>query len=188
MYNTDLELAVDALKKGKTILYPTDTIWGLGCDATNYKAVQKIYDIKNRIFSKSLIVLVENVAQLQKYVGFLPPLAHEIILNHTNPTTIIYQNAKNLALNAIAKDGSIAIRIPDDDFCKNLIKKFGKAIISTSANISGENPPSNFDDISDKIKNRVDYIVKWRQQNFSKAKASSIIIIKNDNTLKYIRR
>lgn len=188
MYNTDLKLALDALKKGKTILYPSDTIWGLGCDATNYKAVQKIYEIKNRVFSKSLILLVESIEQLQKYVDFIPTLALEIILNHTNPTTIIYQNAKNLASNAIAEDGSIAIRIPDDDFCNNLIKKFGKAIISTSANISGENPPSNFKEISNNVKNQVDYIVKWRQNDFSKTKASSIVIIKNDNTLEYIRK
>ncbi|MBN2663284.1 MAG: threonylcarbamoyl-AMP synthase [Bacteroidales bacterium] len=188
MYDIDLELSLKALKDGKIILYPTDTIWGLGCDATNYEAVKKIYEIKQRVFSKSLIVLVNSIEKLQNYVDFIPPLAQEIILNHTKPTTIIYQNAKNLSKNILAEDGSIAIRIPDDDFCKNLIKKFGKAIISTSANISGKNPPSNFNDISDNIKNQVDYIVKWRQKDLSKTKASSIIIIKKDNTLEYIRK
>jgi len=132
--------------------------------------------------------LTDNIKTLKNYVEKIPPEANEIIAQLKKPTTIIFQNAKNLAKNAVANDGSIAIRIPQDNFCKELIKKFNKPIISTSANVSGELAPQNFSEISEKIKKQSNYIVKWRQDDFSKAQPSTIILIKKDNSIEYIRK
>lgn len=187
-YKIDIEQTIKTLASGEVILYPTDTIWGLGCDATNEEAVDKIYKIKQRFFSKSLIVLVDNLKTLKNHVENMPHKATEIISLQTKPTTIIYQNAKNLAKNAIAEDGSIAIRMPHDAFCKELIHQFGKPIISTSANISGEVSPQNFSEISEEIKIQANYVVKWRQDDFSTAQPSSIVLIDKNNNTKYIRK
>lgn len=187
-FNSDIENSIKVLKSGGTFLYPTDTIWGIGCDATNAGAVSKIYKIKEREFSKSLIVLIDSFESLKNYVEFIPENIIEILNSQTKPTTIIYQNAKNLASNAIAEDNSIAIRIPDDEFCKNLIKEFGKPIISTSANKSGDVAPQNFNEISNKIKTEVNYIVNWRQNDTKKSEASAIILINKDGYLEYLRK
>ena len=147
------------LKEGKTLLYPSDTIWGLGCDATNAAAVEKIFDIKNRPSSKSLIVLVSNDGMLERYVKAVPEIAWEIIDNTNKPTTIVYPEAKNLAPNLIAEDGSIAIRIVKEGFCHRLIHQFNRPLVSTSANISGSPSPLTFEDIEEQITSKVDAIV-----------------------------
>ncbi|QNM86056.1 threonylcarbamoyl-AMP synthase [Polaribacter pectinis] len=163
------------LKQGKTILYPTDTVWGLGCDATNFEAVSNIYKLKNREESKSLIVLVSSIFMLKKYVS-VPNKALEILKNTNKPTTIIYNNPKGFAKNTIAEDKTIAIRIVKDEFCRKLIKRFGKPIVSTSANVSGENTPKSFKEISQPILDGVDYIVNLHQSK-ENIKSSTILKI-----------
>ncbi|MGY0407573.1 MAG: L-threonylcarbamoyladenylate synthase [Polaribacter sp.] len=165
------------LQKGKIILYPTDTVWGLGCDATNEISVAKIYQLKNRVESKSLIVLVSSVYMLKKYVS-VPKVALEILQTSTNPTTIIYENPKGFSKNMITADKTIAIRIVKDEFCRKLIKQFGKPIVSTSANVSGKATAKSFREISKSILRGVDYVVKLNQEKKSN-KASTIIKIKN---------
>lgn len=178
---------VRVLGSGGTILYPTDTIWGIGCDATNAKAVSKIYRIKVREPGKSLIILVDSIATLKLYVDELPPMAIELMDSIPGPLTIIYPKGKNLAKNVLAADGSIAIRIPADDFCQKLLAAFGKPITSTSANISGDPSPMTFGKISPKIFEMVDYVVKTNQSGISAPKASTIIKIKPDGDIQIIR-
>jgi L-threonylcarbamoyladenylate synthase len=137
----DIEKCYKVLRKGGIILYPTDTIWGIGCDATNHKAVQRIYDIKRRKETKSMIILLNDILKLEFYVEKVPAIAFDLINKYDNPLTIIFPNAKNIAKNVIADDGSIAIRIVKDEFCKWLLNLFNKPIVSTSANISGEETP-----------------------------------------------
>ena len=183
----DIKKALEILKNGGVILYPTDTVWGLGCDATNEDAVLKIYGIKKRIDSKSMLILVDHSGRIAPYVKEVPEIAWELIDAAVSPITIIYPGAKNLAKNLIAEDGSVGIRIPDDDFCCELIKKFGKPIVSSSANISGEKFPATFSEISEEIKESVDYIVKWRQDDMTKKAPSSIIKLGEGGLFKIIR-
>ena len=176
-----IEEAVNTIKDGGVILYPSDTIWGLGCDATNPIAIKKVYDIKQREESKALITLVSDKKMLYKYTKFIPNF------NLTNkPTTIIYPNVVGLSKNLLPEDGSAAIRIPKDLFCIQLIQTFGKAIVSTSANISGEESPKQFLDISNHIKNNVDYIVNLRK-NEKMEKPSSIIKLEENGKIKKLR-
>lgn len=184
----DINQAVEVLRKGGIILYPTDTIWGLGCDATNADAVKKIYDIKQREDTKSLLILLDNESRLMSYVVEIPEIAWQIIEVSVDPVTIIYPNAKNLAENLISSDGSIGIRITSDEFCKSLINKFRKPIVSTSANITGEKTPAFFGEISSEIKTKVDYIVNYRQSDLTKHKPSSIIKIGLKNQIEIIRK
>lgn len=177
---------VELLKSGKIIIYPTDTIWGIGCDATVGASVAKIYEIKKRADHKSLIILVSDIEMLKDYVEEIPPLAIKLMNETKIPLTIIFQNAKNLAKNAIASDGSIAIRIPNDEFCKTLISSFGKPIISTSANFSGQKPPANFSEIDKNLLKKADYVVKYRQDDVSKSKSSTIVKIEDDKII-YLR-
>lgn len=174
MHN-DIKNALEVLKKGGIILYPTDTIWGIGCDATNSNAVQRIYEIKKREDSKSMLVLMENPALLDRYVNDVPDVAWDLVEITTKPLTVIYPNAKNLASNLIAADGSIGIRFTKEEFTTKLLQRFRRPLVSTSANISGEKSPSNFDDISEEIKSQVDYIVEYRQDDISPSSPSSII-------------
>lgn len=167
---------ISCLKQEKTILYPTDTVWGLGCDATNEEAVKKIYQLKNREESKSLIILVDSIEMLKKYVGNIPKKALEILKTSKKPTTIIYNGPKGLAPNTIASDNTIAIRIPQDEFCIQLIKEFGKPIVSTSANVSGEPTPKSFSEISQAILKSVDYVVNLHQEKVAE-KSSTILKI-----------
>ena len=160
--------ALKILKDGGVILYPTDTIWGLGCDATNKDAIQKIYNIKQRKESKALITLVSDKKMLKKLTDCIPDI--DIT---SEPTTVIYQNIKGLSYNLLAEDGTAAIRIIQDNFCNQLIKKFGKAIVSTSANISGTMSPKQFSDINDDIINNVDYIVNLRKKERRENRALS---------------
>jgi L-threonylcarbamoyladenylate synthase len=176
------------LKSGGTILYPTDTIWGIGCDATNPKAVRKIYRIKKRIESKNLIVLVEDEERLKKHAGSIPDIAWDLIRSIDTPLTIIYPDGRNLAKNVIAEDGSIAIRIVKNEFCTRLISRFGKPVVSTSANISGQAAPLMFKLISDEIKNEVDYVVNLYQNVLREVKPSTIIKLDVSGEFEIIRK
>jgi L-threonylcarbamoyladenylate synthase len=173
----EINKALEVLNKGGIILYPTDTIWGIGCDATNSEAVAKIYNLKQRIDSKSMLVLVDNENRLQQYVSEVPEAAWQLIEVSDKPLTIIYSGAKNLAKNLLAEDGSIGIRIAKDEFCEKLIGRFRRPIVSTSANISGEKSPALFDEINSVIKDKVDYIVNWRTNDLTPGQPSSIIKI-----------
>ena len=179
-----IHIITSVLKQDKTILYPTDTVWGIGCDATSESAVKKIYQIKNRNESKSLIILVDSLAMLESIIKKIPSKALEIIKDTKRPTSIIYDNPIGLAQNLIAADNTVAVRIVQDVFCKELIHQFGKPIVSTSANISGQATPANYSEINKNIKQNVDYIVK-RTPKFSK-QPSRIIKISED-TITIIR-
>lgn len=184
----EIKKSIEVLRKGGTILYPTDTIWGIGCDATNPEAVKKIFEIKKREESRSMIILVCNENMLMKFIRNIPEVAWELIEASDKPLTIIYDNAYGIAGNALASDGSIAVRICKDEFCNKLIYKFGKPIISTSANISGEKAPENFHGVSENIKSGVDYIVDYRQDEFISAKPSSIVKLSNSGEIMIIRK
>jgi len=183
----DIEKSLEVLKAGGTILYPTDTIWGLGCDATNTKAVEKIYKVKNRAEAKSLIILIDNFDKLSDYIEKVPEITADLLASIDNPVTIIYSNAKKLAPNVVASDGTVGIRIVKEEFCKQLIKRFGKPIVSTSANISGFDPPIVFSQIADEIKDSVDYIVSYKQDYFERSKPSTIIRLYDDGNYTVIR-
>jgi L-threonylcarbamoyladenylate synthase len=187
-FEDDLKSALRTLIAGGVILYPTDTIWGLGCDSTNAKAVENIYKIKQRSDSKSLIILVDNVNRIQQYVKSVPEIAYELIEVTDKPLTIIYPGGKNLAANLIARDGSIGIRVCADDFSRELVSKFRKPVVSTSANISGEPAPSDYSGISLDIISSVDYVVNYKQDDREKRLSSSIIKIELDGTIKIIRK
>jgi len=177
--NNDIEQCLKILNNGGIILYPTDTIWGIGCDATNAVAVAKIAQLKNRPGDKSFVVLVSSESEVMKYVASVDLLLFDYLNQVTKPTTVIYNNAIGLAENVIANDGSVAIRICKDDFCKHLIKRFRKPIVSTSANISGMPAPSQFSHIDNTIKIGVDYVVKYKQDEDLMSMPSSIIRCEN---------
>lgn len=187
-FEEEVEKAINVLQQGNIILYPTDTIWGIGCDATNEKAVKRIFDIKEREDSKSLIILVAEEKDILQYVAAPDLAVFDFIEEQTRPTTIIFETAVGLPDNLVSNDGSIAIRIVRDPFCRHLIKRLRKPIVSTSANISGQPSPQNFSEISDEIKRRVDYIVKWRQDDLSPSQPSQIIKWNNDGSRVVIRK
>lgn len=174
-YSKDIESAIQVLKNGGIILYPTDTVWGIGCDATNSIAVSKIFLIKQRDDNKSMLVLMSHIDQLGKYVKEIPPMAADLIEFATKPLTIIYPGAVNFTQNLVGDDGSIGIRVVSDDFCRDLINKFGKPIVSTSANISGDPTPANYSEIDERVVNGVDYVVNWRKDDLSNTSPSGII-------------
>lgn len=184
----DIRKACEVLRKGGIILYPTDTIWGIGCDATNEEAVKRIYELKQRDDSKSMLVLLDNPAKLQTYVKDVADIAWDLIELTDKPLTIIYEGAKNLAPNLIAPDGSIGIRITSETFSMELCRQFRKPIVSTSANISGEPSPSSFSQIGQAIKEGVDYIVNYRQKEQSKARPSGIVKLGKDGSIEIIRK
>jgi L-threonylcarbamoyladenylate synthase len=184
----DIKKALEVLKSGGVILYPTDTIWGLGCDATNPEAVQKIYEIKKREDSKSMLVLMENPALLERYVDEVPEVAWELVEISTTPLTVIYPGAKNLAANLIAGDGSVGIRFTKEEFTSRLLQRFRRPIVSTSANISGEKAPAFFDEISEDIKEQTDYIVEYRQDDVIPSQPSSIIKLGPGGQIDIIRK
>ena len=175
-----LNQSIEALLNSQVILYPTDTVWGLGCDATNIDAVAKIFKLKNRIESKSLVVLVSSIEMLRTYVDAVPQKAIDIISTTKKPTTIIYNNPKGLAANAIALDNTIAIRIPTHNYCLEVINKLGKPIISTSANISGESTPKSFSEISLPILEGVDYVVNLEQDKITDKSSTILKLVGND--------
>lgn len=177
-----LNKAKQNLNNKKTILYPTDTVWGIGCDATSEEAVKKIYQLKKREESKALIILVSSVHMLKQYVT-IPKKVIEILKTTTKPTTIIYQNPKGLAQNLInKKDNSVAIRIVQDEFCRKLIKQFKKPIVSTSANVSGKLTPKSFLEIEQAILQGVDYVVNLRTEEIA-TKSSTILKIEDDKVI-----
>ncbi|WP_167610394.1 L-threonylcarbamoyladenylate synthase [Maribellus sediminis] len=183
-----IKKALEVLKGGGVILYPTDTIWGIGCDATNVEAVKRIYGIKKREDSKSMLVLMENPALLDRYVDEVPEVAWDLVEIATTPLTVIYPGAKNLAKNLIAEDGSIGIRFTKEEFTSKLLQRLRRPLVSTSANISGEKSPAFFDEISEDIKNAVDYIVEYRQDDRTPATPSSIIKLGPGGQIDIIRK
>jgi L-threonylcarbamoyladenylate synthase len=187
-FHDDILKAVEILRSGGVILYPTDTIWGIGCDATNPVAVKQVYDIKQREDSKSMLVLMENPNLLNSYVANVPEIAWELIDVAVNPLTIIYPGAKNLAHNLIATDGSVGIRMTNEAFTQQLIQRFRKPIVSTSANISGQKSPQNFSEISEEIKKSVDYVVAYRQDDRTLSNPSSIIKLGVGGQIEIIRK
>ncbi len=174
-FEKDIEQCLKVLKDGGLILYPTDTVWGIGCDATNADAVEKIYTLKKRPDEKAMIVLVADEREVLQHVASPDLQVFDYLQEAKKPTTVIYEGAIGLADNLVAKDGSIAIRICNEDFCRHLIKRFRKPIVSTSANISGELPAKLFSDISEEIKKGTDYIVNYRQNDKTLAAPSSVI-------------
>lgn len=182
----EINNAIAVLAAGGLILYPTDTIWGIGCDATNESAVQKVYALKQRDDSKALICMVANDGMLERYISKVPDLAYDIMDLSTKPTTIIYDAPKGIAKNLIAKDNTLAVRVASDKFCQYLINKFKKPLVSTSANISGEPAPQNFGEISRPILIGVDYVVNLDRDQFNRS-PSAIIKLSNDGTVKIIR-
>jgi L-threonylcarbamoyladenylate synthase len=184
----DIKKALEVLHQGGVILYPTDTIWGIGCDATNEAAVERIYRIKERADSKSMLVLMENANFLERYVEEVPEIAFDLVEVSDKPLTIIYPGAKNLAKNLIADDGSIGIRITSENFTRQLIQRFKKPIVSTSANISGAPSPAFFAEIGPKIIAAVDYVVAYRQEETTPAVPSSIIKLGVGGEIQIIRK
>ncbi len=183
---TEINNCIETLSQGGLILYPTDTVWGLGCDATNAEAIKKVFRLKQREDTKALICLVASDAMLEKYVEQVPDVAYDILDLATKPTTIVYDNPKGIAKNAIAPDNTLAIRVASDKFCQYMVNKFKKPIISTSANIAGQPTPTSFNKISDHISKGVDYIVNLHRDK-KNGPPSSIIKLGNDGTVKVIR-
>jgi L-threonylcarbamoyladenylate synthase len=185
----DINKSLEVLRRGGVILYPTDTIWGIGCDATDEAAIQRIYDIKRRNESRAMLTLVDSFEMLAKYVEHFPSIVAALRLTETSdrPVTFIYPEVICLAPNLKAEDGSLGIRVVNEPFCQQLIKEFGKPIVSTSANISGSPSPTLFDEITEEIKTAVDYIVRWRQDDRQAATASSIIKLNLDGSIIILR-
>ena len=187
IFAEDLKKACAILQQGGLILYPTDTIWGIGCDATNAEAVERVYALKQRTDHKAMLVLIDNPAKLSGYVSQVPDITWDLFEVSDKPMTIIYPNAKNLAFNLLGEDGSVGIRITKERFSHELCKLFRKPLVSTSANISGLPSPCRFDEIAEAVKNGVDYVVKYRQSETLKAKPSSIIKLSEDGGINIIR-
>ncbi|WP_294617874.1 L-threonylcarbamoyladenylate synthase [uncultured Bacteroides sp.] len=183
----DIKKACQVMKEGGVILYPTDTVWGIGCDATNEDAVRRVYEIKQRQDSKAMLVLVDSSVKVDFYVRDVPDVAWDLIDLADKPLTVIYSGARNLAANLLAEDGSVGIRVTGEEFSKRLCQQFRKAVVSTSANISGQPSPKNFGEISEEIKSAVDYIVGYRQEETSNPKPSSIIKLGKGGVIKIIR-
>jgi len=186
-FTEDINESLITLRNGGIILYPTDTIWGLGCDATNATAVEKIFKIKARSETKSLLVLVNSIQMLERYVDVIPEIVYELTSVSDSPLTIIYSSGKNLAPGVCGDDGSVGIRICHDEFCNELLSRFRKPIVSTSANYSGKPSSENFDSIDKSVIGAADYVVKYRQDDLRKQKASPIIKVELNGTIKIIR-
>lgn len=187
-HKEDIQNAVNVMKQGGVILYPTDTVWGIGCDATNAEAVAKVYKMKQRDDSKAMICLVDSDVRLQRYVRNVPEVAWQLMEYAEKPTTVILDNAVNLAQNLIAEDGSIAIRITHEEFSKELCFRFQKPIVSTSVNVSGEPAAQNFRDIAPEFIEAADYVCFTRRQEHKPHTPSSIIKIKEDGEVTIIRK
>ena len=206
----EIQRCTEVLKAGGPILYPTDTIWGIGCDATNPMAVARVYKIKQRIDTKAMLVLVDSIDMIYDYIEEIPEMALEILkLRHgpestgkgqardkrsqagrvpdDKPLTIIYPGATGLADNLLAEDGSIGIRVTEETFSRELIRSFGKPLVSSSANITGESPPASFAEISDRIRLAVDHVANWKQNEHKKRKPSGILKVSLNGEIKIIR-
>jgi len=187
-FREDVKAAVQVLRRGGIILYPTDTVWGLGCDATNAGAVARIYNLKQRAESKSMLVLMGNEAMVERYIDEPEEMAFELMREAVSPLTVIFDRATGLASNLLADDGSVGVRIPDEQFTQELLKAFRKPIVSTSANISGQPAASVFSDISPELVQKVDYTVQYRRDDSQAHKPSSIIKISKGGIFKIIRK
>ncbi|NOQ92402.1 MAG: threonylcarbamoyl-AMP synthase [Flavobacteriaceae bacterium] len=185
--NSEVLKAKQVLKQNGIIIYPTDTIWGIGCDATNKVAVAKIYKLKQRTETKSLIVLVDSWVMLEEYISKIPAKVSCIITGSSKPTSVVYDNPKGLAKNVIANDNTVAIRIVKDEFCKALIHQFGKPIVSTSANVSGKSAPKSFDEIEVSLLNKADYVVNLHREKTQKT-ASQIVKVDSSGKIEFIRK
>ena len=183
----EITISVECLKKGKLLLYPTDTVWGIGCDATNSKSIQRIYKLKGRSENKGMIVLLDSADKLDRYLTKVPLIAYDLILNSKSPLTIVYPGAKKLAKNIIADDGTIAIRIVKDEFCSKVISLFDKPIVSTSANYSNQPTATIFDQIDPGIVKGVDHVVSIFQDRVRSVKSSTIIKLEDDGTFLTLR-
>jgi len=183
----EIKKTIEVLRAGGVILYPTDTVWGIGCDATNEKAVERIYEIKQRADSKAMLVLLDSTAKLDFYVAELPEITMDLIDLSDKPLTIIYDHAKNVAPQLIAADGSLGIRISNEIFSKTLCRQLRKPLVSTSANVSGQPAPAIFSEISQEILQAVDYVVDYRRNDTQKTKPSSIIRLGAGGVIKIIR-
>lgn len=188
MLKDEVAKALKVLQDGGIILYPTDTIWGIGCDAGNEEAVQKIYALKQRDESKSMIVLLANDNQLQSYVSEVPDIAYNLIEYAENPLTLVMPGAKNMAKNLIAADGSVGLRVTRHQFCQQLIQRLRRPLVSTSANISGQASPKNFNAISAEIIDGVDYVVDLEQHDMTEKRPSTIMRLEPDGRFEFIRR
>jgi L-threonylcarbamoyladenylate synthase len=187
-FDEDIRNALKVLREGGVILYPTDTVWGLGCDATNNEAVEKIFRIKSRSDSKSLIILVNSSSMAERYVKDIPEIAVQLLEVSETPITIIYPKARNLASSVSADDGSVGIRVCMEEFCNELISRFRKPVVSTSANISGDPTPSCFDKIQKEIIQAADYVVEYKREDRQKRKPSPVIKIEHNGVFKIIRK
>jgi len=186
-FGSDLAEALKTLRSGGVILYPTDTVWGIGCDATNALAVRRIFEIKKRAENKSLIILVNSAAMLTRYVDNPPEVALQIAELSEKPLTVIYDRGRSLADGVASSDGSVGVRVCSEPFCDALIDALRKPLVSTSANISGTTAPAIFDEISEELKAAVDYVCLWRQDDRSRATPSSVIKVSGNGTVKIIR-
>lgn len=184
----DIQSALQTLRNGGLILYPTDTIWGIGCDATNSEAVEKVFALKGRENGKQMIILLNNENQLASYVNDIPEVAYQLIEFSDRPLTIVYSSAKNIASNVMAEDGSVGIRIVNHDYCNALLQRFRKPIISTSANISNIPHPHGFDEIDPIIKEGVDYVVQYGRNENNSGSVSTIMKVEPDGRFKFIRK
>lgn len=183
----DIKSACRVLAEGGVILYPTDTVWGLGCDATNPEAVRRVYEIKQRSDCKAMLVLVDSPVKVDFYVDEVPDVAWDLIELADKPLTIIYPGARHLATNLLAEDGSVGIRVTSESFSQQLCRRFRKAIVSTSANVSGRPSPSNFSEISQEVISLVDYVVDYRRDDMSRPSPSSIIKLGKGGVISIIR-
>lgn len=186
--NEEIKKACQVLREGGVILYPTDTIWGIGCDATNEDAVRRVYEIKQRLDSKAMLVLVDSPVKVDFYVQDVPDIAWDLIELADKPMTIIYSGARNLAKSLLAEDGSVGIRVTNEQFSQRLCQQFRKALVSTSANISGQPSPTCFAEISEEIKQAVDYVVDYRREEAGGSKPSSIVKLEKGGVITVIRK
>lgn len=186
-FENDVTAALGALRTGGVILYPTDTIWGIGCDATDEEAVKKVFALKQRPEKKSLVILLADVKDLLKYVAHPDPAIADLIASFDRPTTVIYEGALDLAPSVINEDGTVAIRLVQDPFCRHLVKRLRKPLVSTSANLSGQPSPAFYADIDPVVKNGVDYVVSYRQDDHTPRQPSRIVKLLKDGTLQIIR-
>ena len=179
---------IEVMRKGGVILYPTDTVWGLGCDATNVEAVKRLYEIKKRADNKAMLLLVDSADRICRYTGSVPSIAWDLIEMSDKPLTIIYDDARNIAPNLVAEDGSVGIRVTNEQFSQRLCQQFRKALVSTSANISGQPSPTCFAEISEEIKQAVDYVVDYRREEAGGSKPSSIVKLEKGGVITVIRK
>ncbi len=186
MMDAEIKNSLKILNQKKLLLYPTDTVWGIGCDATSEEAVAKVFEIKQRSESKSLVILVDSFEMLKKYIPKVPKAVLELLSKTTNPTTIIYDNPVGLAENVVAADNTVAIRVVQHEFCRELIHLFGKPIVSTSANISGNPTPKSFDEIEKTILDRVDYVVNLQRDDVNE-KSSTILKVSENGEIIVLR-